>query len=218
MNNDYFVKYNFNPFQFAANKRASKTFHKNMTKYFDGCNNVLDLGCGKGEFLQALKMAGKNGFGIDTFDDAIQECVFKGLNAQKWDVRDFIQKGQCNVSNFDGVYCAHLIEHLIPEQVFELFKLLFQSSTPGTRFVFVTPNFEDISVSGSGFWLDLTHVRPYPGILVQRMLECVGFNQVYYKAIYGLGLSKPLLKNYLLQKIRFGDRIYKPNLIITACR
>jgi len=189
-----------------------------MVRYFDKCSNVLDLGCGRGEFLQALKDSGKIGFGIDSFDEVIQQCLTKNLIAEKWEVCDYLLCKENNLSKFDGVYCAHLIEHLTPESVFELFALLFESTKPGTKFVFVTPNFDDLAVSGSIFWMDLTHVRPYPGLLVQRMLESVGFRETSSRSIYGAGLNKSILKNYLIQKIRFGDRIYKPNSIITAIR
>ncbi len=218
MDNEFFVKYNFNPFQFAANERASRHFHDMMARYFNECSNVFDIGCGKGEFLRALKRAGKKGFGIDAFDEAVQECMSNGLQAEKWDVHEYISGSRKRLSLFDGIYCAHVIEHFTPERVFELFKLLFDATERGTRLVIVTPNYDDVTVSGSGFWLDLTHVRPYPGLLVQRMLECIGFREVGYKAIYGLGISKSILKNYLVQKMRFGDRIYKPNLVISAIR
>ena len=218
MENNYFAKYNFNPFQFAGNERASRHFHNKMARYFSTCSNVLDLGCGKGEFLQALKGAAKSGFGIDSFDEAIQHCLSKGLLAEKWEVGEYLLCKENNLSKYDGVYCAHLIEHLTPERVFELFALLFESTKPGTKLVFVTPNFDDLDVSGSIFWMDLTHVRPYPGLLVQRMLESVGFRDTTYKAVYGLGLNKSIIINYVLQKIRFGDKIYKPVSIITAIR
>jgi O-antigen chain-terminating methyltransferase len=218
MSNNYFKKYNFNPFQFAGNARAARNFHNKMIKYYDTCSSVLDIGCGRGEFLQVVKDSGKTGFGIDSFDEAIQHCQSQNIVAEKWDVREYLLHKENNLSKFDGVYCAHLIEHLTPENVFELFALLFKSTKPGTKFVFVTPNYDDLTVSGSIFWMDLTHVRPYPGILVQRMLESVGFRETTSKAIYGLGLNKSILKNYFIQKLRFGDKIYKPVSVITAIR
>lgn len=216
--NEIFQKYNFNPYQFAGNKKQMMHLHKVMANYFKDSISVLDLGCGNGHFLMALKQAGKDGVGIDTHDEAISECRSRGLVVEKSDVFHYIRANQNTMSRFDGIYCAHLIEHLNPEGLFELLKLLFEYTKSGTTIVFVTPNFADLSVSGLSFWLDITHVRPYPGILVQRMLESVGFRQVTYRAIYGLGFSAALLKNYVVQKIRFGERIYRPNLVITATR
>jgi 2-polyprenyl-3-methyl-5-hydroxy-6-metoxy-1,4-benzoquinol methylase len=215
---DLFRTYGFNPFQFGASDRESKHLHKLMARYFINSSYVLDLGCGKGDFLLALKNAGKRGFGIDTYDEAIEKCSTIGVDAEKYDVRQFIEDNGGELSRFDGIYCAHLIEHLAPEMVFELLASLFKNTRAGTQFVFVTPNYEDLTVSGQSFWLDLTHVRPYPGILVQRVLESIGFRNVEHQAIYGLGFSIAMVKKYLLQKIRFGDRIYKPNLVITAIR
>lgn len=218
MSNNYYEKYNFNPFQFAGSDRATRNFHNNMLKHFDACSNILDIGCGRGGFLQAVKDAGKNGFGIDSFSEVVQHCRSNNLQAEIWEVRDYLSRKDNNLARFDGVYCAHLIEHLTPESVFELFALLYESTRPGTKLVFVTPNFDDLDVSGSIFWMDLTHVRPYPGILVQRMLESVGFRETTSRAIYGCGLNKTLIKNYVIQKLRFGNKIYKPVSIITATR
>jgi O-antigen chain-terminating methyltransferase len=218
MGNNYFNKYNFNPFQFAGDERATRHFHNIMINQFDTCSNILDVGCGRGEFLQVVKDSGKNGFGIDSFDEVVQHCLSKNISAENWEVRDYLLCKQNELTKFDGVYCAHLIEHLAPESVFELFSLLFEATKLGTKFVFVTPNFDDLSVSGSIFWMDLTHVRPYPGLLVQRMLESVGFRETTSKAIYGLGFNKSILKNYIIQKLRFGNKIYKPVSVITAIR
>lgn len=189
-----------------------------MVRCFDGCSTILDLGCGTGEFLMAAKKRGKYGFGIDAYAEAVHACTAKGLLAEQWGVHDYLARNRGNLTRFDGVYCAHVIEHLVPEKVFELFKLLYDATAPGTRVVFVTPNFADIDIAGSVFWMDLTHIRPYPGLLVARMLEAVGFHKAAYTAVYGLGINRSVIKNYLLQKIRFGDRVYKPNLIITATR
>ena len=218
MSKNYFEKYNFNPFQFAGNERATRHFHNEMIKHFNKCSNILDVGCGKGEFLQVVQDSGKRGFGIDSFDEVIQLCLSKNISAENWEVREYLMCKGNDLTQFDGVYCAHLIEHLTPESVFEMFALLFESTKPGTKLVFVTPNFDDLSVSGSIFWMDLTHVRPYPGTLVQRMLESIGFRETTSKTIYGLGLNKSILKNYFIQKLRFGDKIYKPVSVITAIR
>ena len=155
---------------------------------------------------------------MDNSPSAVQTCLAKGLTVLHRDVIEYVGAEVDQLKRFDAVYCAHVVEHLQPKEVFLFFDLLFRGMRPGARLLIVTPNAEDIEVACSNFWLDLTHVRMYPRILVERMLLNSGFSGVESCAIYGLGINRTFLKRFFLDKIRFGKRILKPNLIVTARR
>ncbi len=215
---NFFRKYHFNPFQFAGDEGSVLALNRRIARYFDTCKSILDLGCGSGGFLQLMNEMGKRSLGVDAFDEAIKLCNARGLRVVHSEITQYLISHKDDVSQFDGVCCTHVIEHMQPTEVFDLFTSLYESMAPGTRLVLTTPNFEDIEVSGSIFWLDLTHVRPYPGSLAKQMLEATGFRSVSYKSIYGLGFSRTFIKRFILEKVRFGNRILRPNLIISATR
>ena len=58
----------------------------------------------------------------------------------------------------------------------ELIALCYERLEPGGTLVIVTPNPADLKVITHYFWMDLTHVRPYPGVLLEEMLQHVGFS------------------------------------------
>ena len=208
----------FDPFQFRGNPRQRAAFHRKMLRHFRGCARVLDLGCGDGDFLAAARTAGIDTFGIDHSEAAIRACAARGISAEQEDVLAFVESRREEVSVFDGIYCAHVVEHLNPQTVLRLLGLLHGAMREGSRLVLVTPNMEDLSVATHTFWLDITHVRPYPAELLQALVEAAGFHKVKTYTLHGLGMNLHYLRQLVFQKPRFGRRILRPNLVATAER
>jgi SAM-dependent methyltransferase len=126
--------------------------------FFKRAENVLDLGCGTGEFLELLQRSGKNTLGVDDDDDMIQTCSRKGLNVVKSDVFEFLEK--CGAS-YDGIFCAHLAEHLGIEDVHKLISLCRSVLKDDGILVLVTPNPLSLETHLKEFWRDPSHLRMY---------------------------------------------------------
>lgn len=144
-----------------------------LMSYFQDCNMVLDVGCGRGIVLQMLAERGITAIGCDSEMEMVSQCRSKGLSCVRADALGFLRKTKVPV---DGICCGHLIEHLPTKAVMELMKLCYRKLQPGGRLLIVTPNPEDLRVITHYFWLDLTHVRPYPRLLLEEMLKHVGFS------------------------------------------
>lgn len=152
-----------------------------QAKYVDrfkehGARRVLDLGCGRGLFLEALRAAGIEACGIDLSVEAVEECRGKGLTALYHGdalqvTESLVAKGQ----QYDGIYCSHLIEHLPVPTAIALLRNAQRLLNEGGLLIIVTPNPASYHVIAEGFWLDPTHARPYPRALVERMLNNLGF-------------------------------------------
>jgi 2-polyprenyl-3-methyl-5-hydroxy-6-metoxy-1,4-benzoquinol methylase len=140
--------------------------------YFDGCQLVLDLGCGRGIFLEMLRNRGIHGVGCDSETKMVLDCRGKGLSVEHIDGISFLQR---TTQHFDGICCGHVIEHLTPSAALSLIDSCFQKLNWGGILMVVTPNPEDLRVITKTFWLDLTHVRPYPRLLLEEMLRNSGF-------------------------------------------
>ena len=143
--------------------------------FFQKCHRVLDVGCGRGEFLELLRENGISGIGIDNDARMIQVCQEKGLEVVHADLFNYFEN---NEIKFDGIFCSNVIEHMNTNQVLRFFQLAYRSLNPGGIFLVATPNPESLIVHLYEFWRDPTHVRMYSVDLLMFMLEYVGFCDV----------------------------------------
>ncbi len=134
---------------------------------------VLDIGCGRGEFLKILAERGIEGFGIDNDCAVIAGLKSKGLNAEDTDFTDFKP-----TVPFAGIMGCHIIEHIPPEEVNGFLAKCRDLLEDGGILVLVTPNFQNLEVATETFWRDLEHKRPYPLTMLRSLLEGVGFKVV----------------------------------------
>jgi O-antigen chain-terminating methyltransferase len=140
---------------------------------FQGCRRVLDLGCGRGEFLEVLRGAGVGATGVDADADAVAACRDKGLSAEQGDLFAYLAT-QADGSA-DGIFCAHVVEHLPPRRVPELVTLAAGKLAAGGLLAIETPNPGCLAIFARDFYLDPTHVRPVPSNQLHYYLEEAGF-------------------------------------------
>lgn len=214
-----FDKYDFNPFQFTGPDWWMKDFHSRHVAFFSGCRKVLDLGAGRGFFLECLKEQGISGLGVESHIPSVEQGVEKGLEFSRMDIFQFFnsEQGQKLAGTCDGVYCAHVLEHLDPTEVFELFRAVRTFCAPNVRCRFITNNPADISVLGGVFWGDLTHKRLYPGPLLESMAKSQGFQHTRSENFLGLKLGKKDQIRRLWDRLFWGPHKWLPNLLVD-CR
>ena len=211
---DLFTRYNFNPYQFTGPDWWMRDAHRRNVPFFQGCKLVLDLGAGRGFFLEELRAAGIEGLGVESHEASIREGEAKGLKFSPMDIFEFFksEEGRKIAAQADGVYCAHVIEHLDPEGVFELFRNVRTYCAPRVRARFITNNPADITVLGHVFWGDLTHRRLYPGELLVGMAKSQGFTNACSEVYLGLKLGKRDRLRRLWDRLFWGPHKWKPNL------
>jgi O-antigen chain-terminating methyltransferase len=134
---------------------------------------ALDLGCGRGEWLEVLRDKGLAAQGVDLDDGMLTECRKLNLNASLQDaiaaLNSFENESISMVSAF------HLVEHISFETLRSLISEAFRVLKPGGLLVLETPNPENILVGTSNFYLDPTHTRPIPPGLLKFMSKYYGF-------------------------------------------
>ncbi|MCW2666385.1 MAG: class SAM-dependent methyltransferase [Frankiales bacterium] len=120
---------------------------------------VLELACGRGEFLELLREAGVPAQGVDLDEGMVEAARAAGLEVAYGDaLADLAGRP---AGSLGGVFSAHFVEHLQPEAVEQLVADAARALRPGGVFVAATPNAGCVSVIGHDFWRDPTHVRPY---------------------------------------------------------
>ncbi|MGA2267246.1 MAG: methyltransferase domain-containing protein [Bryobacteraceae bacterium] len=139
---------------------------------FEGCQSVLDIGCGRGEFLEIMRAANIPAVGIDLSQESVATCRLKGLQAETADL--FAYLAGLPEESLDGIFCAHVVEHLPPERLPEMIRLCAGRLTRDGIIAFETPNPECLAIFATYFYLDPTHVRPVPARLLAFYLEEFG--------------------------------------------
>jgi SAM-dependent methyltransferase len=143
---------------------------------FAGRERVLDLGCGRGIFLELLKDKGVGGYGIDLDPKMVSQARERGFEAFEQDALAHIES--LPAKSIDGVYARHIAEHVLPGDLVAMLRALRRALQPGSPVVFVTPNVSNLSVGAHTFWMDPSHLRPIPPDLFKFYLEVEGFRGV----------------------------------------
>jgi O-antigen chain-terminating methyltransferase len=138
--------------------------------------SALDLGCGRGEWIEMLAERGVDALGIDTDDAMLDVCRAKGLSVENGDVITVLQS-QADASR-NIISAIHLAEHLEFDRLRLLVAEAHRVLQPGGLLIMETPNPENIQVSTSHFYLDPTHRRPVPPGLLSFLPEYYGFARV----------------------------------------
>lgn len=170
----------FDTWKFAEKFRGPEEYvrknHEFYLPYFAGCRNVLDLGCGRGEFLDLLKERGIGGRGVEYNEELVAHVRRKGLSAERADIFAFL--ADQTDRSVDGIFCSQVVEHLEPGRVIELIRLAHQKLAAGAALVVETPNPECLAIFGTHFFLDPTHTRPLPPALMAFYFEESGFGKL----------------------------------------
>jgi len=140
--------------------------------YFSSCRQVLDIGCGRGEFLELLREAKIAAKGIDLSDTAVESCRRKGLAAFQADAFDFL--ADTEAGTFDGIHMSHVLEHMPFQTVVRLLKTCAAHVPAGGVLVAETPNPHSPEALHA-FFLDPTHVRPLFPETLTILLESLHF-------------------------------------------
>lgn len=125
---------------------------------------VLELACGRGEFLDLLRDAGIGARGVDLDEGMVERATAAGHDVTLGDAIGHLE--QVGPGSLGGVFCAHFLEHLVPDDVARVYAAAARALRPGGAFVAVVPSAGSLSVLGYDFWRDPTHIRFYDPMLL----------------------------------------------------
>lgn len=144
--------------------------------YFEGRENVIDIGCGRGEFLELLRESGITARGVDLDLDMVLLCREKGLDVAMEDAFAYLEA--LPNGSVGGIFAAQVIEHLHPRRVIELVKLCCRKLEPGGHLILETPNPKCLMVFAESFYKDPSHVQPVHPDTMKFLFEAVGLHEV----------------------------------------
>ncbi len=137
---------------------------------------LLDIGCGRGEWLELLREANIPATGVDSNRALVGEGQARGLSIIESDLmaylREVADSSLCALTGF------HIVEHLPLETLLRLLDEAVRVVAPGGLVVFETPNPENVLVGSCNFYFDPTHRNPLPAPVMQFLLESRGLSRV----------------------------------------
>lgn len=154
---------------------------------FAGARDVLDVGCGRGEFLDLLREHGVEARGLDLNREMVALCRERGLRVEEGDALGYLQS--LPDASLGGLIASQVVEHLQPDYLLRVIDAAYDKLRPGAVIVLETINPACWYAFFSSYIRDLTHARPVHPDTLAYLLQASGFQQVRidYRAPYPEG-------------------------------
>jgi O-antigen chain-terminating methyltransferase len=137
---------------------------------------LLDVGCGRGEWLELLKEEGLHAMGVDVNDTLADQCRQRGCKVEVGDALAYLRTlPEASIGAITGF---HIIEHLPMQVLLELYSECVRVLQKGGMAIFETPNPQNLLVGACNFYADPTHRQPLYPETQKFFLEYRGFSQV----------------------------------------
>ncbi|WP_375264067.1 class I SAM-dependent methyltransferase [Palleronia sp.] len=143
---------------------------------------VLDLGCGRGEWLSLLSTWGLEAYGVDLNALQIEQAKTDGLDARLGDFQSTLR--DVPDESLAAITAHHLIEHLPFPMVAWLAREAMRTLAPGGLLLLETPDVRNVLVGSTSFHNDPTHVQPRTEAVMGTLLDVVGFNPVEARRLH----------------------------------
>ena len=186
----------FDSFDFARRHRGDEEeLTRRMHKYavlFGPVQRVLDVGCGRGEFLQACREAGIGAYGVESDPEMVSRCSMKALEVVAADALEHLRGLEDRT--LDGIFMAQVVEHLTNAEIVEFVHLAADKLKRGAKIIIETINPDTFSAL-RWFWMDPTHRQPVSAATLRFLLEDAGF--VLHDVLY----ASPVPEDEALQRL-----------------
>jgi SAM-dependent methyltransferase len=160
---------------FRGSESEIRARQADYVQLFSGATDVVDAGCGRGEFLTLLKEAGIAARGIDLNAEMVEVCRARGLTADRADVVTNLEG--LPDGSVGGLFAAQVVEHLPPDRLLAFLRAAGRVLHPGARIVLETINPSCWVAFFDSFLRDLTHTRPLHPDTLKFLVVASGFTE-----------------------------------------
>lgn len=201
----------FDYFAFEALMRGSREEiadrQRRYLPLFEGRGRVLDVGCGRGEFLALLREAGVGARGIDVDADMVAQCRAEGLDVEQAEAVGHLSG--LEAGSLDGIFAAQVVEHLEPRDLVAFLAAARAALASDGVLVLETINPASLSALRN-YFADLTHAQPLVAETLAFLVESAGFREARVE------LTSPLPDDARLTHVPYGDTV--PEEALTTSR
>ncbi len=161
--------------QFRGSRDVIRARLESYLPLFEGRTDVLDIGCGRGEFLDLLAARGIAARGLDLNHEMAQSCRARGLDVAQGDAVSYLSA--LPDASLGGIFAAQVVEHLDPPYLLRLLELAGHKLRPGGRLVLETLNPACWVAFFESYIRDITHVWPLHPDTLKYLVVASGFTQ-----------------------------------------
>lgn len=194
---------------FRGSETEIRTRMADYVPIFAGASDVIDVGCGRGEFLDLLRAAGIGARGVDVNHEMVARCREKGFDAVEGDALTFLRAAA--PGSLGGLIACQVVEHLQPDYLLQVLSAAADALRPGAPIVLETINPACWSAFFDSYVRDLTHVRPVHPDTLKFLVTAAGFAgaEVQWRSPYPDGGKLERLPDGIREAAR-GDHALKP--------
>ena len=203
--NDYYLSFEerFRGSQELITQRAEE-----YLSYLDPeVESLLDIGCGRGEWVGLLQRNSIDAMGIDLNEAMLAAGRKAGVkNLRAIDAFAFFKESPAD--SFDCITAFHIVEHIPFEQLFYFFEELRRIAKPNAQIFIETPNPANIMVGAYTFYKDPTHLNPLPSEVIAFMMEHLGFGDLRVEFLHPFDPQQRLSETTQTAR-RFNSYFYR---------
>lgn len=159
----------------------------------DAPSTVLDVGCGRGEFLALLNARGITARGLDSNPEMVALCRERNLDVVDGDALEYLSS--IPEESLGGLIATQVVEHFRPNYLIRFLDLAYEKLQPGSTIILETLNVNSWSTFFGPYLRDITHERPVPPETLRFLVEASGFQRTT------LEFSSPAEEEAKLQRV-----------------
>ena len=178
--------------EFENNFRGSRSQIIKILSNYDGLidyilnidsdPSLLDIGSGRGEWIQKCNARGFKSIGIELDSEMVRDCRDLNLNILQGDALSLLD--EFHQESFSIVSAFHVIEHMDHEKINEILIKAKRILKPDGFLILETPSIDSLLVSTKSFHIDPTHINPIHPDLLDFMIKRIGFSQQKHYVFY----------------------------------
>ena len=192
--NDFNMDYLAFEEKYRGPEEDIQKLQEKFVRLYAGKDNILDIGCGRGEFIKTLLNAGKQYvFGMDINPQMVEKCKKDGLSVELRDGVSYLYDND-NL-NLGGIFSSQVIEHLKPSQIIKLIKGAYKNLQEGSPLILETINPMALVTQTMAYTLDLTHRQYVHPFTIEMLLKEHGFKKVEFIYSSPIDVEAPVLKD-----------------------
>lgn len=185
--------------RFRGNEENLTEHLKIYPTFFQGLDNVLEIGSGRGELQSLLRSAGIKSYGVDVDAAMVEAARAKGHVIVEGDALAHLRELQPN--SLGGLIAIQVVEHLSPTQLQELINLAASRVKKGGRVIFETINPKSLQALSSNYFRDITHKMPLHPDTLDYIMKLAGMKTIEVRML------SPIPEGALLQEVPLGEQL-----------